>query len=121
MLQKRLPEAAADQSDLGAKQQEGQKRKKEETVKQNPEGRPRTSVQLDTGLTERTPAVVILTRLPEAEAASQRYTIGRLTIDRIVIWKKIRLLIVKVPGTSTSTFWYMWAVFCIRISFSRLL
>ncbi len=76
MLQKRQPEAAADQSDLGAKQQEGQKRKKEETVKQNP------CVQLDRGLVERTPEVVILTGLPEAEAASQRYTIGRLTLDR---------------------------------------
>jgi hypothetical protein len=76
VLQKRQPEAAADQSDLGAKQQEGQKRKKEETVKQNP------FVQLDRGLVERTPEVVILTGLPEAEASSQRSTIGRLTIDR---------------------------------------
>ncbi len=82
MLQKRQPEAAADQSDLGAKQQEGQKRKKEGAAKQNPEGRPLISVQLVRGLVERTPEVVILTGLPEAEAASQRYTIGRLTIDR---------------------------------------
>jgi hypothetical protein len=79
VLQKRQPEAAADQSDLGAKQQEGQKRKKEETVKQNPEGRPLTSVQLDRGPVERTQEVVILTELPEAEAASKGYTIGRLT------------------------------------------
>jgi hypothetical protein len=83
MLQKRQPEAAADQSDLGAKQQEGQKRKKEETVKQNPEGRQLTSVQLDgRGLVDGTPEVVILTGLPEAEAASQRSAIGRLTKDR---------------------------------------
>ncbi len=97
MLQKRQPEAAADPSDLGAKQQEGQKRKKEETVQQNPDRGPLTSVQFDRGLVERTPEVVMLSGLPEAEAASQRYTIGRLTIDRIVIWKKILLLIVKVP------------------------